>query len=84
MVKVYRIRKKKRKNKRTTRLLRPGERAVRRFAIAGEAAMSRYLREHRRSRRKKGDGYLRDLPDNVFKAVRRGNKKLKLRRIFRI
>lgn len=39
------------------------------------------LARHERSNEKKRDGWLRDLGDNTYKANRKAQKKLKLRRI---
>jgi len=71
----------KKKTKKRSRGLKPLERAVRRGAIADSAFSTRYLKAHRKSNRKKRDGWLRDLDDNLYKASRRGRKRLKLRRV---
>ena len=64
----------KRKNKKQTKGLKPIERVVRTIADANERFGSTYLRRHRRSNRKRRDGWLRDMPVNVLRA---GNKGLK-------
>jgi hypothetical protein len=78
-VTVYR---RARARKKGSRLLRPLETAVRRWAEATESYASQYLDEHRKSSRKRGDGWLRDLPENTLKASRKGAKRLKAYRVF--
>jgi len=80
---VYRYGKKGGKRKKRTRELRGVERLVRRSAMAGSAFSDRYLREHRKSNRKKRDGWLRDFDDNVYKASKKGSKRFKARRVLR-
>jgi hypothetical protein len=69
------------KKKKSTRLLRPVDRAVRRMARAQEAAAASYLERHEQSNAKKRDGWLRDLGNNVYRASRRGQKRLKIDRL---
>jgi hypothetical protein len=64
--------------KRVSRRLRPLERILRHVAEAQQAMASSYLDRHNDSNRRKRDGFLKDLGDNVFRAMRRGNKKLRL------
>jgi hypothetical protein len=68
--------------KKSSRFLRPLETAARRWADATEAAAREYLDEHRRSSRKRPDGWLRDLALNTAKASRKGAKRLKIYRPF--
>jgi hypothetical protein len=81
---VYSYRKKKKKKRKRSRELKGLERAVRRTAMASSSFSNRYLKAHRKSTRKKKDGWLRDLDDNLYKASKKGNKKLKLRRILNV
>jgi hypothetical protein len=67
----------RRRKKRVSRALRPLERAVFHSLEATDAAAGNLLSRHRRSRRKRRDGWLRDAPNNVMKAHRRGWKKLR-------
>jgi hypothetical protein len=78
-VTVYR---RPRERKKSSRPLKPLERAVRRWADATEASAEKYLEEHRKSSRKRRDGWLRDLPANAWKASRKGAKELKVYRPF--
>jgi len=57
--------------KRERRALKPIERRVRRMVQAEHRALGRYLMLHDRSRRRRGGGWVRDLPRNVFKVIRR-------------
>ena len=67
--------------KKGTRMLRPFDRAVQRLAQAQEAGASAYLERHDRSNSRQRDGWLRDLGNNVYRASRKGQKKLKLNRL---
>jgi len=67
---------KKRKN-RVSRGLRPMERVVRHQLEAGDAFASDLLRRHRRSRRKRRNGWIRDAATNVMKAQQKGWKRLR-------
>ena len=60
------------------------ERVVRRLSEANSDFGTDYLRRHKRSNRKKRDGWMRDLGNNVFRATRKGGKRLTLRRLVRI
>jgi hypothetical protein len=69
------------KKKRGTRALRPFERAARRFMEAQRESAESYLRRHQRSNEKQKDGWIADLPLNVFRATQRGTQALKLERL---
>jgi hypothetical protein len=69
------------KKKKSSRLLRPGEDAVRMFAEVGDRATSTYLRRHKKSNRKRRDGWVRDTPSNVIDAGRQALKEIKPARI---
>ena len=69
------------KKKKQTKGLRPVERLVRSVADANEAYGSSYAGRHRRSNKKRKDGWIRDLTVNVSKAANKGRKELKLSRI---
>mgnify|MGYP003574254237 CR=1 FL=1 len=75
---------KKKKKKRQTLGLAEVERVVRRIYQANNDFGSDYLRRHKRSNRKRRDGWIRDLGNNVFRATRKGSKRLRLRRLVRI
>ncbi|MCA9537736.1 MAG: hypothetical protein KC620_02535 [Myxococcales bacterium] len=65
--------------KKQSRLLRPFERGQRRLATAYSTASESYLDRHKRSNRKKRNGWIRDLAKNQRRSWRKGVKKLKLR-----
>jgi hypothetical protein len=67
----------KRSKKKGTRLLRPVERVMRSLAETGDAATGTYLRQHKKSNRKRKDGWVRDVPGNLVKAGRKGIKELR-------
>ena len=67
--------------KKTERSLRPMRRAQRQLARAQVAMAAEYLDRFDRSDRKKRNGWLRDNPRNVWKAVRKGSKQIKLTKI---
>ena len=73
-------RSKRRKRKQTTGI-RSLERLARRAAEAEDVFSSEYLDRHRRSNRKKRDGWLRDLNRNLYRAAEKGSKKLKVRKL---
>jgi|SRR6516164_10619280 len=52
-------------------------RAVRKIVAGGEAAAQSYLSRHEESSRRRPDGWVRDMPYNVFKATRRGLRKVR-------
>jgi hypothetical protein len=66
------------KKKKSTTVLRPVEQLVHRIADAQVASAQSYLARHERSNTKEKDGWVWDLPSNVFKASRKGTKKLRL------
>lgn len=65
-----------RKKKKGTRALRPLERLTRRWAEASNIASERYVRDHREANLKRRDGWIRKFHRNVFRANRKGLKKL--------
>jgi hypothetical protein len=60
-----------------TQMLRPLERIMRSLAETGDAATGTYLRQHKKSNRKRKDGWVRDVPGNYVKAARKGIKELR-------
>ena len=63
----------KRKQSRT---LKPMEKAQRRMAEAMQVGSEDYLRRHERSNRKKRDGWARDMSTNVYRASRKGLRRI--------
>ena len=68
--------KRNRSKKRGTQMLRPVERIVRSLAETSDAATGTYLQQHKKSNRKRKDGWVRDVPGNFVKAGRKGVKEL--------
>jgi hypothetical protein len=62
--------------KRGSRTLQPLERLVRRVIESQRVMMNEYLAQHNRSNAKQKDGWLRDMGNNVFKAMSKSSKKL--------
>lgn len=76
------VKRKKKKKKQSKGLVKIWERIARRSASANKSTADAYLSRHRRSNRKRRDGWLRDVGYNWFRARRKGNKKFKLSKIF--
>jgi hypothetical protein len=71
----------RRKKKKQTKGLKPVERIVRTAIDAQDAYASTYASRHRRSNRKKKDGWLKDIAANVSKAGNKARKELEPSRI---
>jgi Family of unknown function (DUF6312) len=71
----------KRKKKKQTKGLKPVERLVRTVADANDAFGSSYASRHRRSNRKRRDGWLRDMVVNFSKSGNKARKELEVSRI---
>jgi hypothetical protein len=67
----------KRGKKKGTQMLRPIERIVRSLADTSDSATGTYLRRHKKSNRKRKDGWVRDLQGNFIKAGRKGVKEVR-------
>jgi hypothetical protein len=59
--------------KKDTRALRPIERGLRKLIRSEYKALGRFLVLHERSRRKRRNGWARDLGSNAIKVIRGGN-----------
>lgn len=70
--------KKKKKKRKVSKFLRPFERGQRRMLRANEVFGGTLLRRHKRSNRKRRNGFLRDMGINNMKASRKAFKKLRL------
>lgn len=81
---LVRVRRKGKKRKKGSKRLRGLERAVDQLADAGSTFSSEYRARHRRSNRKKKDGWLRDLDKNLPRSARKARKKIKPKKVFRI
>ena len=70
--------KKKNKKKKSSRPLRGAESIMKRLTDAQRTFADTFSDRFKSSRRKKTDGWLRDLGNNVFKALNKSGKKLRL------
>lgn len=64
------------KSKKTTLLLRPGEKTVRKLAKSNKIFIDTYLGRHKKSNCKKRNGWIADMGSNVVKANIKAVKKL--------
>jgi hypothetical protein len=71
-----------RNKKKGMRGLRSAERLTRNLAEASSVATSRYLSGHRKSNRKRRDGWIRDLNLNLVQSGRKGWTKVDPLRVF--
>ena len=69
--------KKKKKKKKVSKWLKPFERQRRRGLKANKAFADTMLSRHKRSRRKRRNGFVRDMGMNDMKAARKAFKKLR-------
>jgi hypothetical protein len=70
----------RRKKKKETKALQPMERLVRTVSDGNDAFASKYARRHQKSRRKRRDGWLRDLPLNLSRSATKGLREYDLGR----
>jgi len=66
-----------RKKKKSSRLMKPVEKLARTVADASDAATGTYLRRHKKSNRKRKDGWVRDLPNNIVRATTKAAKEIR-------
>jgi len=71
----------KKKKKRQSRTLEPIEAFVRRAADGAARCAESYTERHRKSNKKRRDGWLRDLNFNVMRAGKAGAKRAKITRL---
>lgn len=76
------IKKKRKRKKQSKGLVRIWERSTRRSAKSNKSFADNYLSRHRRSNKKRRDGWLRDYSYNTMRAGRKSGKKFKLSRLF--
>ncbi len=69
--------KKGRKKKKATALIKPVERMTRSLVEASDKATSTYLRRHKKANRKRRDGWVRDLPNNIVRAASKGAREIR-------
>ncbi len=70
----------RKKKKKQTKGLKPVERLVRTVVDANDAFGSTYAKRHRRSNKKRRDGWLKDMASNVAKAGNKGRKEFEVSR----
>jgi hypothetical protein len=70
---------KERRKRRVSRRWRRLEKTLRRVSLAQSTAADDYMRRHKRSGQKKKNGAVRDMGKNMWRAQRKGAKKLKIR-----
>jgi Family of unknown function (DUF6312) len=58
------------------------EKLTRRGMKSGGGVYDQYLKRHKRSNRKKKNGWIKDLNKNAFNSLRKGRKKFKLSTLF--
>jgi uncharacterized protein DUF6312 len=75
-VTIYKKKGKGKKRKKSSYGLRTLDKTTKRLASAQSTASDSYLDRHKKSSRKK-DGWLTDLPRNLARAGKKGDKKLK-------
>jgi hypothetical protein len=73
---------KSRKRKKQSKGLKFLEKLTRSGGRSSSSVFDRYLKRHKRSNRKKKDGWLKDLSKNSFGALRKGRKDFKLSKLF--
>lgn len=66
-----------RKKKKATAYVKPVERITRSLAEASDAATGSYLSRHKKANRKRRDGWVRDLPENVIRASSKAAGKIR-------
>jgi len=74
--------KRRRKRKKQSMGLKLLEKIARRSARSSNAMFDQYLQRHNRSNRKKRDGWMKDLPKNMFNSMRKSRKRFKLSTLF--
>lgn len=66
------------RQKRGSPLLHEVERLIYTIVRAEQAVVNAYVSEHKKSNRRKSDGWLQDLPSNVAKAGKKGLDQLNI------
>lgn len=69
------------RRKKGSRKLRPIESGMRRSMDAIATAADDYLGRHEESNAKERDGWLMELPGNVYRSVKKGSKRMKMSRV---
>lgn len=69
------------KKKRQSKTIEPIEMFIRRAADGTARCAESYVARHRESNKKRRDGWVRDLNDNMMQAGRKGVKRVKLTRM---
>ena len=74
----------RRKKKKSSRPLRPLEEFTRQWAEAGSRTGNNYLARHKKSNRKRRDGWLIDVNGNLLRAGQKGLRKIDPTRLFNL
>ena len=69
------LKSKRRKRKKQSKAFKLLEKIARRGGRSGGSVFDQYLKRHKRSNRKKKNGWIKDYAKNTFNAVRKGPKK---------
>jgi hypothetical protein len=72
---------KEKRKKRSSQALRPAENMMKRMTDAAKAFADTMSDRFNDSRRKRNDGWLRDMGSNVFKAANKARKRMRLDRM---
>ena len=73
----------KKKKKKHTKALRHGSRAHTQLGDAVNVLTTTYNTRHRKSSGKKKNGWIREMPNNVFRSANKASKKVKVNKIFK-
>ena len=76
-VKVLVFKKKSKKKYKRSRGTKQIEGAARRIVDSNATVLTTYLKRHKASNRKKRDGWIKDMPINVFRANRKAVRRIK-------
>jgi hypothetical protein len=79
---AIKIKSKRRKRKKQSKGFKFLEKLTRRSARGQNGIYDQYLKRHKRSNRKKKNGWIKDLNKNTFNALRKGPKRFKLSTLF--
>ena len=79
---AIKIKSKRRKRRKQSKGFKFLEKLTRRGMRSGGGIYDQYLKRHKRSNRKKKDGWVKDLNKNAFNAMRKGRKKFKFSSLF--
>ncbi|HRI62752.1 MAG TPA: hypothetical protein PK156_00895 [Polyangium sp.] len=79
---TIKLKSKGRKRKKQSKGFKFFEKLTRRSMRSGGSVFDQYLKRHKRSNRKKKNGWMKDLNKNMFNASRKGRRQFKLSTLF--